>query len=49
MVTTATTEALVVVYAPAGAAQDRLACVLDRTAERLARICGGQEERRWLA
>jgi DNA/RNA-binding domain of Phe-tRNA-synthetase-like protein len=49
MVTTATTEALVVVYAPAGTAQDRLASVLDRTAERLERICGGQEERRWLA
>ena len=47
MVTTATTEALVVVYAPAEISGPRLASVLDRTAERLARICGGREEARW--
>jgi DNA/RNA-binding domain of Phe-tRNA-synthetase-like protein len=47
MVTTATTDALVVVYAPAETPGPRLARVLDRTAERLARICGGREEARW--
>lgn len=49
MVTTATTEALVVVYAPAEVPGPHLARVLDRTAERLARICGGHEDARWLA
>jgi DNA/RNA-binding domain of Phe-tRNA-synthetase-like protein len=49
MVTQATTEALVVVYASADTSGPRLASVLDRTAERLARICGGHEEARWLA
>lgn len=49
MVTTTTTDALVVVYAPAALLPERLADVLDRTAERLVRICGGQEEARWLA
>lgn len=47
MVTTAATEALVVVYAPADTPGLRLATVLDRTAERLANICGGREEARW--
>jgi DNA/RNA-binding domain of Phe-tRNA-synthetase-like protein len=49
MVTTATTAALVVVYAPAETAPSRLGRVLDLTAERLARICGGHEQARWQA
>lgn len=49
MVTTATTEALVVIYAPAGTPRSRLEGVMDRTTERLARFCGGCEEARWLA
>jgi DNA/RNA-binding domain of Phe-tRNA-synthetase-like protein len=49
MVTVATTSALVVVYAPAETARPLLTSVLDRTAERLAAICGGSEELRWLA
>jgi DNA/RNA-binding domain of Phe-tRNA-synthetase-like protein len=49
MVTTATTDALVVVYAPAETPATRLASVIDRTAERLGRICGGVEDARWLA
>jgi DNA/RNA-binding domain of Phe-tRNA-synthetase-like protein len=48
MVTTKTTKALVVVYAPAETAQARLARVLDCTAERLASVCGGTEEARWV-
>lgn len=43
MVTTATTEALVVVYAPAEIAPAQLQRVLDVTAARMADIAGGRE------
>jgi len=43
MVTTATTNALVVVYAPAGFAPARLGAVLDATSATLVRYCGGTE------
>jgi DNA/RNA-binding domain of Phe-tRNA-synthetase-like protein len=46
MVTTATTDALVVVYAPADLTSARIAEVLDLTAARIADICGGRETRR---
>lgn len=43
MVSPATTDALVIVYAPAGVGPPRLAQVLKVTAERIAHVCGGQE------
>ena len=43
MITTATTRALVVVYAPAGYSSARLASVLDGTSDLLRRHCGGEE------
>jgi DNA/RNA-binding domain of Phe-tRNA-synthetase-like protein len=43
MVTTATTDALVVIYSPIDVAQARLVTVLDRTARRMADIAGGVE------
>ena len=43
MVTTETTNALVVVYAPAQLAVSQLERVLQATVERIARACGGQE------
>ena len=43
MTTTATTNALVVLYAPAGYAPSRLAGVLDATSATLVRYCGGAE------
>lgn len=49
MVTTATRDALVVVYAPRAVAASRLTAVLDDTAARLARVCGGRETGRWQA
>ncbi len=49
MVTTATRDALVVVYAPVATSAAELARVLDVTAERLTRVCGGFETGRWLA
>lgn len=49
MVTAETRDALVVVYAPAETTPVRLAQVLDTTAERIGRICGGHEAARWLA
>ena len=49
MVTTATGEALVVVYAPAAVSGVEVSRVLDETAARLARICGGHEAGRWQA
>jgi DNA/RNA-binding domain of Phe-tRNA-synthetase-like protein len=49
MVTPATHDALVVVYAPLDTAPARLTRVLDTTAERLGRICGGREQARWQA
>jgi DNA/RNA-binding domain of Phe-tRNA-synthetase-like protein len=50
MITTATTRALVVVYAPAGYSSTRLTSVMDGTSELLRRPCGGTEAfRRTLA
>jgi DNA/RNA-binding domain of Phe-tRNA-synthetase-like protein len=49
MVSSATRDALVVVYAPAGTAPAQLTRVLDTTAERIAGICGGREQGRWQA
>jgi DNA/RNA-binding domain of Phe-tRNA-synthetase-like protein len=43
MVTTATTDALVVVYAPAEFPRTQLEGVLQTTADRIARVCGGRE------
>jgi DNA/RNA-binding domain of Phe-tRNA-synthetase-like protein len=43
LITTATTQALVVVYAPAAYNSTRLAAVLDGTSELLRRHCGGTE------
>jgi DNA/RNA-binding domain of Phe-tRNA-synthetase-like protein len=49
MITTATTQALVVAYAPAGYAARRLEGVLEETATTLTRFCGGEvRERRTL-
>jgi DNA/RNA-binding domain of Phe-tRNA-synthetase-like protein len=41
-VTTATTDALVVIYAPAETAESRLRAAVTMTAARMADICGGQ-------
>jgi DNA/RNA-binding domain of Phe-tRNA-synthetase-like protein len=46
MVTTATTEAMVVVFVPLDVTPLRLAAVLDTTATRMADIAGGREEAR---
>jgi DNA/RNA-binding domain of Phe-tRNA-synthetase-like protein len=46
MVTTATTEALVIVYAPVAVSRPALEGVLQVTADRIARVCGGQESGR---
>ncbi len=43
MITTATTRALVVVYAPTGYSPTRLVSVMDGTSELLRRHCGGTE------
>ena len=43
MVTTATRDALVVVYAPAEVSRSELERVLQVTADRIARVCGGVE------
>jgi DNA/RNA-binding domain of Phe-tRNA-synthetase-like protein len=43
MVTTATTEALVIVYAPVALSRPALEGVLQVTADRIALVCGGQE------
>jgi DNA/RNA-binding domain of Phe-tRNA-synthetase-like protein len=48
MITTATTQALVVAYAPAGSASGRLTTVLDGTATALTRYSGGREVERLL-
>lgn len=48
MVTTATRDALVVVFAPADVAAARLEHVLDTTAARLAGIAGGHEVKRFV-
>jgi DNA/RNA-binding domain of Phe-tRNA-synthetase-like protein len=49
MVTAATADALVVVYAPADVSHSRLTQVLDLTAGRLLLACGGHEASRWIA
>jgi len=49
MVTTATRDALVVVYAPLTTAPAAMARVLDLTAARIAAACGGAEGARWVA
>ena len=49
MVTTATTDGLVVVFAPLEIDRVRLSRVLDTTAERIALICGGREVGRSVA
>lgn len=46
MITLATRRALVVAYAPAGYSRERLAQVLEGTAETLTRHCGGREAAR---
>ena len=46
MVTTATTDALVVVYAPVEVAVTQLERVLQATADRIAHACGGRESAR---
>jgi DNA/RNA-binding domain of Phe-tRNA-synthetase-like protein len=46
MVTTATTEALVIVYAPVALSRPALEGVLQVTADRIALVCGGQESAR---
>ena len=49
MVTPATHDAIVVVYAPAAIEPARLRTVLDITASRMALVCGGRETGRWQA
>jgi DNA/RNA-binding domain of Phe-tRNA-synthetase-like protein len=49
MVTAATAEALVVIYAPAAVAAADVDRVLDRTAARVAATVGGHETLRWIA
>lgn len=49
MVTGATRDALVVVYAPAATPVSTLARVLDLTAGRIGAAVGGHEEARWIA
>ncbi len=49
MVTTATREALVVIYAPLSTQPAELARVLDLTAARISSTCGGTERARWTA
>lgn len=49
MVTTATREALVVIYAPHATSPAELARVLDLTAARISSTCGGVERARWTA
>jgi DNA/RNA-binding domain of Phe-tRNA-synthetase-like protein len=49
MVTPATVDALIVIYAPASATAADVRQVLDRTAARVAATVGGAETARWLA
>jgi DNA/RNA-binding domain of Phe-tRNA-synthetase-like protein len=49
MVTSATREALIIVYAPASTSASTLARVLDLTAARIETAVGGHEEIRWTA
>jgi DNA/RNA-binding domain of Phe-tRNA-synthetase-like protein len=48
MVTSATTDALVVVFAPLDVDSTQLSRVLDTTGERMADIAGGREAGRWI-
>ena len=48
MVTTATEKAMVVVFAPADVAPERLGWVLDKTVDRMAGYTGSRETGRWL-
>jgi DNA/RNA-binding domain of Phe-tRNA-synthetase-like protein len=49
MVTAATVDALIVIYAPAAVPLPELGVVLDRTAARVAAAVGGRESARWTA
>ena len=49
MVTTATRDALIVIYAPLSTATDDMTRVLELTATRIAASCGGAERARWVA
>jgi DNA/RNA-binding domain of Phe-tRNA-synthetase-like protein len=49
MVTTATTQALVVVFAPAGIDTAQLRAVLDGTVARMVEFTGCREAGRWIA
>ena len=49
MVTAATVDALIVVYAPVGTAARDVHQVLDRTAARVGAAVGGREADRWVA
>jgi DNA/RNA-binding domain of Phe-tRNA-synthetase-like protein len=49
MVTTATVDALIVIYAPASVVGDDVRRVLDRTAARVGATVGGRESGRWVA
>jgi DNA/RNA-binding domain of Phe-tRNA-synthetase-like protein len=49
MVTTDTTRALLLVFAPAETGRDRLAGVLDQTSRRMAEFTGCHETARWMA
>lgn len=49
MVTRATRDALVVIYAPLATPPAELVQVLDLTARRIAATCGGAERARWMA
>ncbi len=48
MVTTATTRALLVVFAPREVDRAKLTRVIDVTAARMAEFTGGRESGRWL-
>ncbi len=49
MVTTSTSDVLVVIYAPVATVPLALTRVLDATARRIAASCGGAERARWVA
>ncbi len=49
MVTVATRDALVVIYAPRTTPRDEVTHAVDRTAARIAAVCGGAERARWMA
>jgi DNA/RNA-binding domain of Phe-tRNA-synthetase-like protein len=49
MVTAATIDALIVIYAPTAVSPSELGAVLDRTTTRVAAAVGGRESARWMA